>query len=181
MEDVVTAAIGGRTAGHVFEGDRRFDLVVRLPDACAATPCPGEPADLRADEPESDREGTAGHNALLASGQEQASRLHPGVVRSGRREDQITEGVNQISRENGRRRVVVQCNVRGARSGLVRRGGPAKDRAASETPAGKPAGLGRQFENLQAAQQRLSVVVPLCFFLIFMLLFSTFNSGQATP
>jgi len=88
---------------------------------------------------------------------------------------EMTEGMNQISRENGKRRIVVQCNVRGRDIGSFV--AEAQRRvAAVKLPAGSWTEWGGQFENLIAARDRLSVVVPLCFFMIFLLLFGTFNS-----
>ena len=86
----------------------------------------------------------------------------------------VAEGTNQISRGNGKRRIVVQCNVRGRDLGSFVE--EAQSKMVSVHAASRPvACLGRQFENLVAAQ-RLTVVVPICFFLIFLLLFSTFKS-----
>src|SRR5690606_10044936 len=86
------------------------------------------------------------------------------------------EGPNQISRENGKRRIVVQANVRGRDVGSFV--DEAQERIAAQVtiPAGYWIDWGGQFENLMAARQRLSIVVPICFFLIFLLLFSTFGN-----
>ncbi|HEY5870396.1 MAG TPA: efflux RND transporter permease subunit, partial [Candidatus Tectomicrobia bacterium] len=89
---------------------------------------------------------------------------------------EVAEGPNQISRENGKRRIVVQANIRGRDLGSFVE--DAQQQIASQVPlpAGSWLDWGGQFENLVAARQRLSLVVPLCFFLIFLLLFSAFNS-----
>lgn len=156
VQDVVAIAVGGREAGVVFEGDRRFDLIVRLPDA------------LR-----EDRLALANLPVPLpvASGfgpcfvpLSTVARLHAG------------EGINQVSRENGKRRIVVQANVRGRDlGGFV---AEARRRIAGEVtiPPGMWLDWGGQFESLASARQRLALVIPLCFFLIFILLFSAFNS-----
>ncbi len=169
VQDVVAAAIGGRQAGLVFEGDRRFDLVVRLPDAVREDihrledlPIPLPPGDAMADEltPVSD-----GH-----------VRVGPGFVPLGSvAEVDVAEGPNQVSRENGKRRVVVQTNVRERDLGSF--AAEAQERVgALELPPGCWLEWGGQFENLVAARKRLSVVVPACFALIFLLLFTTFQS-----
>jgi cobalt-zinc-cadmium resistance protein CzcA len=87
------------------------------------------------------------------------------------------EGINQVSRENGKRRIVVQCNVRGRDLGSFVRDAE-RAVAAIPLPPGQWLVWGGQYENLVAAQERLTVVVPICFFLIFLLLFSTFKSAR---
>jgi cobalt-zinc-cadmium resistance protein CzcA len=91
---------------------------------------------------------------------------------------EITEGPNQISRENGKRRIVVQANIRGRDLGSFITEAQQQIGAQVSLPAGSWLDWGGQFENLVAARQRLSLVVPLCFFLIFLLLFSAFNSAK---
>jgi len=89
---------------------------------------------------------------------------------------EVAEGPNQISRENGKRRVVVQANIRGRDLGSFVDDARQQIAAQVSLPAGSWLEWGGQFENLVAARQRLSLVVPLCFCLIFLLLFSAFNS-----
>ncbi|WP_152023366.1 efflux RND transporter permease subunit, partial [Mycobacterium tuberculosis] len=74
----------------------------------------------------------------------------------------LTEGLNQISRENGKRRVVVQVNLSGRDAGSFVQEAQAKI-AQVKLPAGYYLEWGGQFENLAAASKRLSIVVPLCF------------------
>jgi cobalt-zinc-cadmium resistance protein CzcA len=152
VQDVVAVAVGGRTAGQVFEGDRRFDIIVRLPESLRA-----DPAALRR------------LPVPLPDGR--------GVVRL----DQvatfdIAPGPNQVSRENGKRRVVVTANVRGRDIGSFV--DEAEQRIADqvEIPAGYWIGWGGQFEQLQSAQRRLAIVVPVALALILTLLFMTFGS-----
>ena len=90
----------------------------------------------------------------------------------------VTEGPNQISRENGRRRVVVTANVRGRDIGSLVAEAQAKVASGVQLPAGYYVTWGGQFENLASARQRLMVVVPVCFFLIFLLLFSALGSAR---
>jgi heavy metal efflux system protein len=90
----------------------------------------------------------------------------------------FTDGPNQISRENGKRRVVVTANVRGRDLASVV--AEARGRIAEQVklPAGYWMRWGGQFENLAAARQRLALVVPACFVLIFLLLFSALHSAR---
>ena len=147
VTDTVAAALGGRAAGIVFEGDRRFDIVVRLPNT--------------------------GRNDLAAVGslpvmlpQEGASVPLNAVASLS-----FSEGLNQISRENGQRRVVVQANVRGNDLGSFIAEAQSKVAAQVQLPPGSSIEWGGQFENLQAASQRLSIIVPLILALIFGILF----------
>jgi cobalt-zinc-cadmium resistance protein CzcA len=166
VQDVVATALGGREAGQIQEGDRRFDLVVRLPEtirgdvhALANLPVPlHHGAEAEGDAHEADDARRPGFVPLATLAK-----------------IELTEGLNQISRENGKRRVVVQCNVRGRDIGSFV--AEAQQRiAAVKLPAGSWIEWGGQFENLIAARERLTVVVPLCFFMIFLLLFGLFNS-----
>jgi len=175
VQSVVAAAMGGAEAGLVFEGDRRFDLVVRLPDdirsqidALERLPLPLPNNERR----ESGKEiGSA--DAGLAG---LASTTEMGFIPLGDvAQITIAEGMNQVSRENGKRRIVVQSNVRGRDLGSFVEEAERKV-AAIQLPAGQWLVWGGQYENLVAAKQRLSIVVPVCFFLIFLLLFSTFKS-----
>jgi cobalt-zinc-cadmium resistance protein CzcA len=175
VQEVVAVAMGGRRAGLVFEGDRRFDLVVRLPDSLRG----------RIDTLEQlmiplPRVEQAVHPIALASAAGRLGRAshadEMGFIPLGDvAEVEIAEGTNQISRENGKRRIVVQCNVRGRDLGSFVR--EAQSRAAAVAlPPGGWLDWGGQYENLVAAKERLAIVVPLCFLLIFLLLFSTFKS-----
>jgi heavy metal efflux system protein len=147
VQDVIGAAIGGRDAGMMFEGDRRFPIVVRLNDAVRENlealknlPVP-----------------------LLPTVQTGRA---PAVLLKQVARFRLSEGPNQISRENGKRRVVVTANVRGRDiASLVEE---VQDKVAKEVqlPAGYWLTWGGQFENLEAARQRLMIVVPGCFFLI---------------
>jgi len=151
VQDTVTATLGGRQAGMIFEGDRRFPVVIRLSEA--------QRADL----------------AMLGQLQVPA----PGgrfVPLASVADIRVTEGPNQISRENGKRRVVVQANVRGRDvAGVV---GDAQAAIAKDIrlPAGSYLEWGGQFENLASARERLQLVVPACFALILLLLYGVLGS-----
>jgi len=177
IQQVVAAAIGGAKAGLVFEGDRRFDLVVRLPeeirsriDALERLPIPL---------PSGEESGAVGALASAAdtgglAGLVQTREM--GFIPLGDVATvDVAEGRNQVSRENGKRRIVVQCNVRGRDLGSFVRDAE-KAVGSISLPAGQWLVWGGQYENLVAAKERLTIVVPICFGLIFLLLFSTFKS-----
>jgi len=166
VQDVISIAIGGREAGLVFEGDRRFDLVVRLPEsvrhdlaAIEALPIPI---------PEFDAEENPELGVMTSAA--------PYVALGSIAKINVAEGMNQISRENGKRRVVIQANVRGRDLGGYVRDARAELESEVNMPPGSWLEYGGTFENLQRARARLIIVVPVCFFVIFLLLFSTFNS-----
>ncbi len=157
IQEVVGAAIGGRDAGVVFEGDRRFPIVVRLTDAIRE-----------------DREALENIPVPLPPG---ANGRVGSVLLKQVASFSVTEGPNQISRENGKRRVVVTANVRGRDIGSVVAEAQAKA-ATIPLPAGSYVTWGGQFENLASAKARLAAVVPACFVLIFLLLWSALGSPR---
>ncbi|TAJ10760.1 MAG: CusA/CzcA family heavy metal efflux RND transporter [Planctomycetota bacterium] len=177
VQDVVAVAMGGREAGLVFEGDRRFDLVVRLPDALRGNvdildrlPIPLPHSEDEPQRPDVPVLGDDGGISLVQTSIERGF-VPLGTVAGV----EVAEGVNQISRENGKRRIVVQCNVRGRDLGSFVTEAQTKIESLA-LPAGQWLVWGGQFENLVAAKQRLSFVVPICFALILLLLFATFKS-----
>jgi cobalt-zinc-cadmium resistance protein CzcA len=176
VQDVVAVAMGGKQAGIVFEGDRRFDLVVRLPDAIRDQIDALERLPIPL--PRSEGEQTAHIKQGFAPDRQLVSQppIEMGFLPLGQlARIEVAEGPNQISRENGKRRIVVQANVRGRDLGSFVR--EAQDKVASVTlPPGGWLVWGGTYENLVAAKERLTIVVPVCFFLIFLLLFSTFKS-----
>jgi cobalt-zinc-cadmium resistance protein CzcA len=179
VQDVVAVAIGGRQAGLVFQGDRRFDLVVRLPDAIRRDLPALENLPIPLPRTEDDRGEDVTRGGLVrpaSLGSRSAPATEVGFIPlASIARIEVTEGPNQISRENGKRRVVVQANVRGRDLGSFVEEAQRKVQAVKLPPGGW-LDWGGQFENLVAARQRLAVVVPICFFLIFLLLYSTFNS-----
>lgn len=156
VQDVVSAAIGGREAGVVFEGDRRFAIVVRLADAVRSNldALRGLPVPLPAAE---------GRPAATVPLRQVAS-------------FRVVEGPNQIGRENGKRRVVVQANARGRDIGSIVAEAQARVAAEVQLPPGYYITWGGQFENLAQARARLQVVVPACFLLILVLLYGALGS-----
>lgn len=150
VADTVAAAMAGREAGLLFEGDRRFDVVVRVP--------------------QSSRNDLGALGALPVMLPEEGGRARGSVPLSQLAQFRYTEGLNQISREGGKRRVVVQANVRGRDVGsFVTEALPKVEAVA--LPPGVFIEWGGQFQNLQAASQRLAIVVPICFLAIFAMLY----------
>jgi cobalt-zinc-cadmium resistance protein CzcA len=156
VQDAVATATGGRAAGQVFESDRRFDVVVRLPeelrtnvDALGSLPIP-----------------IGGNGAA-------------GFVPLGQVADiELSVGPNQISRENGKRRAVITANVRGRDLGSFIAELRTKIDAEVTLPEGYYVEYGGTFEQLQSAATRLQIVVPLALLLIFGLLFTLFGSAK---
>jgi cobalt-zinc-cadmium resistance protein CzcA len=172
VQDVVAIGMGGREAGLVFEGDRRFPLVVRLPESHRQNL--DALATLRIPLPHQENGTKPTRTAALRP---VAAADRPPYIPLGEvARFEIAEGPNQISRENGKRRIVVQANIRGRDLGSFVADAQQQIAAQVPLPPGSWLDWGGQFENLVAARQRLSLVVPLCFFLIFLLLFSAFNS-----
>jgi cobalt-zinc-cadmium resistance protein CzcA len=164
--EVLTIAVGGREAGLVFQGDRRFDILVRLPDALRSNTSVLEnlPILLPEESQEDDAKSTAPHSRPRYLPLKEVATLS------------MVEGPNQISRENGKRRVVVQANVRGRDIGSFVADAQKAIENQVQIPAGYWLEWGGQFKNLQEASQRLMIVVPACFFFIFLLLFAALNS-----
>jgi cobalt-zinc-cadmium resistance protein CzcA len=158
VQDVIGAAIGGREAGVVFEGDRRYPIIVRLPSAVR------DSIEALKDIPVPLPPSVQGGKGAVLLKQVAAFRF--------------AEGPNQISRENGKRRVVVTANVRGRDIASVVADAQAKVAEQVQVPAGYWITWGGQFENLAAARQRLMMVVPACFFLIFLLLYTALGSPR---
>jgi len=164
VQDVVRTALGGTQAGELFEGDRRFPIVVRLPEQARR--------DVRMLEllpiP------VAGHGSA-AFGPDAGERVEF-VPLSAVAKIRLEEGPNQVSRENGKRRVVIQANVRGR--DLASFVAEARRRIDSQLalPAGTWLGWGGQYENLVAARNRLAIVVPIALLLILLMLVLAFGS-----
>ena len=158
VQDTIAVAVGGRQAGTLYEGDRRFDMVVRLSDAmrkdidslsALLIPVPAV-------------NGAANQIGFIAL-QDVASL-------------DLVLGPNQVSRENGKRLVIVSANVRGRDIGsFVAEAGEVIERDV-QVPPGYWTSWGGQFEQLQSAAKRLQIVVPVALLLVFGLLFMMFNN-----
>ncbi|HEX3484763.1 MAG TPA: CusA/CzcA family heavy metal efflux RND transporter, partial [Micropepsaceae bacterium] len=156
LADTVGAALGGRPAGLVFEGDRRYEIMVRVPNA-----------------QRNDLEALGALPIMLPEMPGTPRRSVPlrQVVTFG-----FSEGLNEISRDNGKRRIFVEANVRGRDIGSFvdeAQAGIARD---VKLPPGSYLEWGGQFENLQQAVRRLEIVIPVCLVLIFAALYMALGS-----
>ena len=159
VQDSVSAALGGQEAGRVFEGDRQFDILVRLPDI------------LR-----SDIEAIERLPVRLLAAEGSSTR---GFVRLSDVAAIVSApGPNQISREDGKRRVVVTANVRGRDIGSFVAEAQTKLAQQVEIPSGYWTQWGGTFEQLQSASKRLQIVVPVALLLVFTLLFVMFGNAK---
>ncbi|MFK9006068.1 CusA/CzcA family heavy metal efflux RND transporter [Pseudomonas pergaminensis] len=156
VQDTIAVAVGGRQAGTLYEGDRRFDMVVRLSDA------------LRTD--------IDGLSRLLIPVPGNASGQLGFIALSQVASLDLVLGPNQISRENGKRLVIVSANVRGRDIGSFVEEAEAALIAQVKVPAGYWTLWGGQFEQLKEASDRLRIVVPVALLLVFGLLFMMFNN-----
>ena len=167
VQELISTALGGTTVGQIYEGDRRFDLVVRLPENLRTDltylqnlPVPLPPSEA----------GPA------------TSTLQRSLVRTVPLREvaqiEIAPGPNQISRENGKRRVVVTANVRGRDLGGFVTEAQSRVTSAVTVPAGYWLEYGGTFEQLLSATKRLQIVVPVALVLIFGLLFMSFGHAK---
>lgn len=155
VQDAISIAMNGRAAGTLFQGDRRYDIVVRLPDESRA-----------------DIESFKRLPIKIASNSSTPTYLQLGEVAS----IDIAPGANQFSRENGKRSVVVTANVRDRDIGSYIY--EAQERIQNEVkiPSGYWINWGGTFEQLQSASKRLQLVVPLALLMVFILLYAMFNN-----
>ena len=153
VQSVLSIAVGGRTAGKIFEGDRRFDVVVRLQD------------DRR-----QNIDAIRRLPIMLADGS--------GLPLYEVADIRIVIAPNQISRENGKRRIVVTSNVRGRDLGSFIAEVRSRLAQTVDIPPGYWVEYGGTFEQLQSASERLAIVVPLALLLIFGLLYGVFGSAR---
>jgi len=153
VNGVIESLVAGKPAGVVFEGEQRFNLVVRLSEASVRD------VDMI--------------KALLVPAPNGAR-----VPLAQLANISLVEGPAQISREDTRRRIAVELNVRGRDIGSFVKDAQAAIDRDLKLPPGYYLTWGGQFENLQRATSRLLVVVPLALFLIFVLLFTTFGSAR---
>jgi cobalt-zinc-cadmium resistance protein CzcA len=151
VNDMVESVVAGKEAGQVFEGEQRFDLVIRL-------------------NKESGRDIETIKSLLLTAAN--GSRVPLSEVA----DIKLVEGPAQISREDTRRRIGVELNVRGRDIGSFVEEAQGKIAREVQLPPGYYLKWGGTFENLQRASERLLIVVPIALFLIFVLLYTTFNS-----
>ncbi len=151
VNDLVESIVAGKQAGLVYEGEQRFNLVVRLNE-------------------------NAGRDVETIKGLLVSAPNGARIPLAQLADISIVEGPAQISREDTRRRIVVELNVRGRDIGSFVKDAQAAIDREIKLPNSYYLRWGGQFENLQRASERLLIVVPLALFLIFVLLFTTFNS-----
>ncbi len=172
VQEVVSIAFGGQEAGTLYEGDRRFPIVVRLPEELR-----GE-VDLVRQLPIPLPEGgstmlASADESMIGMGAEIRYIPLEAVARV-----ELAEGPNQISRENAKRRIVVQANIRGRDMGSFVAEAQQRLDAEVTLPEGYFITWGGQFENLARARARLMIVVPLALSLIFIMLFTAFGNAR---
>ncbi|MDQ9008556.1 CusA/CzcA family heavy metal efflux RND transporter [Acinetobacter gerneri] len=149
IQDLVAASVGGENVGQILQGDRRFDFVIRLGEA----------------------ERTPEHLALLPIQLPNGGLIQ---LQDVAKVENIS-GINQVSRENAKRRVVITANVEGRDLGSFVSELQAT-LAKEPLPAGYWLEYGGQFENLASAKSRMQVVIPLALITIFILLMAVFHS-----
>lgn len=151
---LVESVVVGREVGVVYEGERRFPLVVRLDEA-------------------------AGRSLEALKALTLVTPTGARVPLTAVADVAVTEGPAQVSRERGRRRMVVECNVRGRDIGGFVAEAQAQLKQTLSLPPGYGLAFGGQFENLQRAAARLAVVVPVALLLIYALLYLSFGEARA--
>ncbi len=166
VQDAITISVGGITAGTIYDGDRRFSLQVRLPESIRSNIETLKRLPIKLPDPNTATmvPGIVAHTqgAYVALGEVAKLELAPGP--------------NQVSRENGKRRVVVTANVRGRDLGSFVNEAEALIGEKLQPPPGYWVTWGGQFEQLITAAQRLQIVVPLALGLIFALLYTMFRN-----
>ena len=151
VNNVIETALAGKTSGVVFEGDKKFDIVIKYD--------PGFRTDIEAI-----------RNILVASPDNVMLPL------SELAEIDVREGPAEITRDNGKRRIVIQGNVRGRDVESFVNELKSKINSQLKLPPGYILEYGGAFKNLESARERLMIAVPVSLFFIFALLFITFNS-----
>jgi cobalt-zinc-cadmium resistance protein CzcA len=171
VQNIVEIAIGGKSVGKLFEGDRRFDIVVRLPerlrgnlDAIRTLPIPLPPLGEQAS-PEVPKTALKSPATSMRY-----------IPLSSVATVNAAPGPNQISRENGKRRIVVTANVRERDLGSFVAEAEQAVAEKVKLPPGYWIGWGGQFEQLVSATKRLTIVVPVALLLVFLLLFMSLGS-----
>ncbi|OQY98194.1 MAG: CusA/CzcA family heavy metal efflux RND transporter [Candidatus Brocadia sp. UTAMX2] len=171
VQEVIEIAIAGKDAGKIFEGDKQFELVVRLPEEVRTN----VDALKRLPIPLPEFKGSLITGFVPAAFVE--ADIRPSYITLGSIATfNIAPGPNQISRENGKRRVVVTANVRGRDIGSFIEEAERTIKESITIPTGYWIAWGGQFEQMISAKKRLQIVTPIALALIFFLLFATFGS-----
>ncbi|HWM71248.1 MAG TPA: CusA/CzcA family heavy metal efflux RND transporter [Steroidobacteraceae bacterium] len=170
VQRTVGTAIGGTLAGQFIEGDRRADIIVRLPEDLRQNP--DRLADLPISHTRHPNDDEVSRGANWSAGEPNFVPLRE-VARIAE-----VDGPNQINRENGKRRVVVTANVRGRDLGGFVAELQGRIDANLAAPPGYWIDYGGSFEQLISAGRRLGVVVPVALLLIFGLLYTAYGSTR---
>ena len=152
VQSTIESAIGGRAVSTMFEGERRFDITVRFV-------------------PEARSDMNSIGNILIPT---KGGRVPLAQLA----EIKVVQGASIIARRENQRQITVRTNVRGRDQGSFVKEAQARFEKAMKVPPGYKVEWGGQFENLQRAQKRLSVVLPLTIVIIFVLLFFMFGSAK---
>ncbi|WP_397432843.1 efflux RND transporter permease subunit [Pseudomonas chlororaphis] len=159
VQDAVAIAVGGRKAGILYEGDRRFDMLVRMSDA-----------------QRTDIDGLSRLLIPVAAAAGSVNGQLGFIALSEVASVDLVLGPAQVSRENGKRLVIVSANVRGRDMGTFVEEATRAIGDQVQIPTGYWITWGGQFEQLQEASKRLEIVVPVALLLVFGLLFMMFNN-----
>jgi cobalt-zinc-cadmium resistance protein CzcA len=151
VQEIIELALAGGQPTEVFEGDKRFAVQIRFP--------------------ENKRNSVEAIGSLLVPLPEGGGIPLRQIARLS-----LIEGPNQISREEGQRRIVIECNVKGRDIGGFVKESESKIASSVKLPVGYTIRWGGQFENQERAMKRLLIIVPITLLLIFLLLYMTFNS-----
>ncbi len=168
VQDAVTISVGGINAGTIYDGDRRFSLQVRLPESIRSNIEALKRLPIKLPDP---------NTATMVPGivsNAQGAYVALGEVANLK----LAPGPNQVSRENGKRRLVVTANVRGRDLGSFVNEAKTLVREKLQPPPGYWVTWGGQFEQLISAAQRLQILIPLALGLIFALLYTMFRNFQ---
>ena len=151
VNEIIETGLAGKTAGAVFEGDKKFDLVIKYK--------------------QTDRKDVQDIKNILVNSSSGIK-----IPMSELADISIEEGPAEITRDNGKRRIIAQCNVRGRDIESFVNELKLKIKDNLKMPPGYSLEYGGQFKNLESAKERLYIAVPVSLFFIFALLFVTFNS-----
>jgi cobalt-zinc-cadmium resistance protein CzcA len=160
VADTVSTALAGREVGQIFEGDRRFDIVVRLP------------SQLR-----NDLDVLGALPVMLPANGEQ---VRASVPLRQLVQFRFTQGLNEVSRDNGKRRIYIEANVVGRDLGSYVDDAQARLAKEVRLAPGSWIEWGGQFQNLRAATERLAIIVPVCFVLIAAALYMAIGNALLT-
>jgi heavy metal efflux system protein len=157
VAETVSAALAGLPSGQIFEGDRRFDVVIRLPNALRSN------LDILGALPVKlpERDGVAGSVQLRQLVQ-----------------FRFNEGLNEVSRDNGKRRIYIETNIEGRDLGSFVDEAKLRIEQKVKLPSGSWIEWGGQFKNLEDATNRLMIVIPMCLLLIAVTIFLAVGSAQ---